>query len=150
MYFPALLEEQLKFGPDWEVNIPPKRLELTLLLVEDNESLRGLICDYLEVEGCKVLSAADGTAAVREADEFPGQIDVLLTDVVLPGNNGKWVAEEVARRRPGIKVVYTSGYTPNAIVHHGVLEPDVLFLQKPFTRAELLAQLRSAMGGSEG
>ena len=118
--------------------------------MEDNESLRGLICDYLEVEGCKVLSAADGTAAVREADEFPGQIDVLLTDVVLPGNNGKWVAEEVARRRPGIKVVYTSGYTPNAIVHHGVLEPDVLFLQKPFTRAELLAQLRSAMGGSEG
>ena len=101
-----------------------------------------LISDYLEVEGCTVIAAEDGREALSRAAAFPGAIDILLTDVVLPGKNGKQVAEEILRQRPEIKVIYTSGYTPNAIVHHGVLDSGLHFLQKPFTRAELIAKLR--------
>jgi PAS domain S-box-containing protein len=147
IYFP-ILEEQLEIAPEWNLAVVPARLQLTVVVVEDNTSLRALIGDYLEVEGCRVIAAADGEEALRQVAAFPGPIDLLLTDVVLPGKNGKQVARDLALLRPEIKVVYTSGYTPNAIVHHGVLDPGVHFLQKPFTRAELTAKLREATQAS--
>jgi CheY-like chemotaxis protein len=145
MYFPCISEEELEIKSERDTTSVPERLQLTVLVVEDNVSLRALIRDYLEVEGCTVISAGDGAEAMSLATEFPGRIDVLLTDVILPGKNGKQVAEELLRNRPEIKVVYTSGYAPNAIVHHGVLDRGVNFLQKPFTRGELMSVLRSAV-----
>lgn len=145
MYFPLISEEEVEAKPSLEANLLPGRLKLTVLVVEDNVLLRSLIRDYLEVEGCTVITAGDGAEAGNLAAEFSGRIDVLLTDVVLPGKNGKQVAEELLRHRPEIKVAYTSGYTPDAIVNHGVLEEGVHFLQKPFTRAELISVLRSAV-----
>jgi two-component system cell cycle sensor histidine kinase/response regulator CckA len=145
MYFPRISEEELEIKSEQDTTSVPERLQLTVLVVEDNVSLRALIRDYLEVEGCTVIAAGDGAEAVSLATQFPGRIDVLLTDVVLPGKNGKQVAEELLRHRPEIKVAYTSGYTPDAIVRRGVLDRGVNFLQKPFTRAELMSVLRTAV-----
>ncbi len=150
MYFPMTKKEELANKTELDVRAPAERLKLTVLVVEDNESLLELISDYLEAEGCTVIAAGDGNQAVTQATAFTGKIDVLLTDVILPGKNGKQVAEDIAGRLPGIKVVYTSGYTPNAIVHHGVLDKGVHFLQKPFTRAELVSMLRIATTDERG
>ncbi len=92
-----------------------------------------------------MVTASDGDEAISTITQFVGRIDVLLTDVILPGKNGKQVAEEVLQRRPEMKVAYMSGYTPNAIVHCGALDEGVNFLQKPFTGAQLIALLRSVM-----
>jgi signal transduction histidine kinase/CheY-like chemotaxis protein len=145
MYFPVISEEEPEIKAKLDKSPQPERLRLTVLVVEDNVSLRALIRDYLEVDGCTVITAGDGSEAVNLAMEFSGRIDVVLTDVILPGKNGKQVAEELVRHRPEIKIAYTSGYTPNAIVHRGVLDEGVHFLQKPFTRAELVSVLRSAI-----
>jgi two-component system cell cycle sensor histidine kinase/response regulator CckA len=142
MYFPMTRKEELASKPELAVRAPSERLNLTVLVVEDNESLLELIRDYLEVEGCTVIVTGDGNKAISQATTFAGKIDLLLTDVILPGKNGKQVAEDIIRHRPDIKVIYTSGYTPNAIVHHGVLDKGVHFLQKPFTRAELVSILK--------
>jgi two-component system, cell cycle sensor histidine kinase and response regulator CckA len=144
MYFPMTKKEDLANKPDLAARVPSERLNLTVLVVEDNESLLQLIKDYLEVEGCTVIATGNGNEALAQATTFEGEIHLLLTDVILPGKNGKQVADDVIRKRPEIKVIYTSGYTPNAIVHHGVLDKGVHFLQKPFTRAELLSIFKAA------
>lgn len=150
MYFPMTRKEEPANKPELDVRTPAERLKLTVLVVEDNESLLQLISDYLEVEGCTVIATGDGNEALTQAATFSGKIDVLLTDVILPGKNGKQVAEDITGHLPEIKVVYTSGYTPNAIVHHGVLDKGVYFLQKPFTRAELISMLKIATAGERG
>ncbi|MBI3662327.1 MAG: response regulator [Acidobacteria bacterium] len=113
----------------------------TILLVEDAVPLRQLACQYLEGIGYTVLSAADGAEAVRIAEKHPGPIDLLLTDVILPGLSGRKVAEHLTAMRKGIKVLYMSGYTNNAIIHHGILDAGVAFLQKPFRLADLAVKI---------
>ena len=92
-----------------------------------------------------MFSAPDGPAALRLIDGAP-HIDFLLTDVVLPaGMNGRELSEEVRRRRPAIKVLYVTGYTRNAIIHHGRLDPDIDLLTKPFTAEALTRKIRSIL-----
>jgi PAS domain S-box-containing protein len=116
-----------------------------VLLVEDEKGVRQLAREYLETSGYRVIEAEDGHTALELAAMHAGTIDVLLTDVVMPGIGGRELAERVAQIRPGIKILYMTGYTDRAIVHHGVLATDAVLLQKPFTLATLAAKLREIL-----
>ena len=114
----------------------------TILVVEDHEDLRTYSTEVLSDLGYRVIGAADGADALRRLAEEPS-INLLFTDVVLPGGmDGRRLAEEAARRHPGLKVLYTTGYTRNAIVHNGRLDPGVELLGKPFTADALGARVR--------
>ncbi len=117
----------------------------TILLVEDDEMIRNLVQKVLKANGYRVLVAANGRDAERVAGQHEGPIHLLMTDVVMPGMNGREVAERLAAARAGLRVLYLSGYTDDAIVHHGVLEPGVAFLQKPFTPAVLGRKVREVL-----
>ena len=96
----------------------------------------------LERLGYQVLATSSPDAAVDLAERHPGEIELLLTDVVMPGFSGKDLSEKVLRIRPDIRVLYMSGYTANVIAHHGVLESGINFLQKPFRPQELARRVR--------
>lgn len=117
----------------------------TVLVVEDDEPVRQLACHELRALGYRVLDAACGADALQViASDEP--IDLLFTDVVMPGGlSGRQLADEAQRLRPGLRVVYTSGYTENAIVHHGRLDAGVILLAKPYRRADLARALRTAL-----
>ena len=112
-----------------------------VLFVEDQDGVRHYGVEALRDLGYGVLDAADAPAALRLLDANP-EIALLLTDVVLPGMDGRQLAAEARRRRPGLRVLFTTGYTRNAIVHNGQLDPDVDLVTKPFTIAALAAKLR--------
>jgi DNA-binding NtrC family response regulator len=116
----------------------------TLLVVEDVAGLRELTRRLLERLGYSVLLAANAEEALQLFDRNPS-IDLLLTDVVMPGASGPDLVTQLVERRPGLKVIYMSGYTNDAIVHHGVLDPGIRFLQKPFSYDELGRKLREAL-----
>jgi two-component system cell cycle sensor histidine kinase/response regulator CckA len=117
---------------------------VTVLVVEDAEGLRAMVGRMLQQWGYTALVAANAEEARRLFDENRS-IDVLLTDVVMPGNSGPELTTELIKRRPALKVVYMSGYTDEAIVHHGVLGPGIIFLHKPFTAEALDGKIREAL-----
>jgi CheY-like chemotaxis protein len=117
----------------------------TVLLVEDEAVVRGLACQILEDAGYRVLVAKQGEDAIRLCIEHAQEIHLLLTDVVMPGAGGKEVADRLGSLRPGIKVLFMSGYTDEAIVHHGVLDSNVKFIQKPFSPAALARKVREVL-----
>ncbi len=121
-----------------------------ILLVEDDEDVRQYSADILRETGYRVVEAADGTAALAALSEEPG-IRLLFTDVGLPGRlNGRQLADEARRRRPDLKVLFTTGYARNAIVHQGRLDPGVALLLKPFTAASLTAMVSQVLGSEVG
>jgi CheY-like chemotaxis protein len=107
--------------------------------------VRDLARDLLEEHGYRVLVASDPDEALRVWKAHPGAIDLLLTDVVMPQQSGRELADRLRVDRPGLKVLYMSGYTDRAIVHHGVLDPDVAFLEKPFTAVGLGRKVREVL-----
>ncbi|HQW66199.1 MAG TPA: response regulator, partial [Gemmatimonadales bacterium] len=113
----------------------------TILVVEDEKLLRSLVRRILERAGFTVIAAVDGEEAITLVADHTGPLDLVLTDVVLPGVNGRVVAERVTALRPGTPVLFMSGYTEDAIVHHGVLDDGIEFLEKPFTRQDLLDRI---------
>jgi CheY-like chemotaxis protein len=123
----------------------PHRASETVLVAEDEESVRRLTRRVLEGQGYTVLAAADGPDALRLAHTHPGPIHLLLTDVVMPNMSGRELADLVVSARPETKVLYLSGYTDDAVIHHGVLEPGIAFLQKPFTPQSLARKLREVL-----
>jgi CheY-like chemotaxis protein len=116
-----------------------------VLLVEDNLDVRTLAHAILEQQGYSVLEAEDAAAAIRIADQYPGCVHLLITDVVMPKMNGPAMARAIRAHRPDAKVLYMSGYTDDAIVRHGVLEPGTPFLQKPFTPGTLARKIRQVL-----
>ena len=123
----------------------------TILLVEDAEALRKLAQMFLRDNGYRVLTAADGSEAQQVAAQNPGPIHLLLTDVVMPGINGRVLAERLAPRHPAMKVLYMSGYTDSFIAGHGVLEAGIHLLHKPFTEQALLSKVRELLdAGKQG
>jgi DNA-binding NtrC family response regulator len=108
----------------------------TVLVVDDAEGLRALAKRFLERQGYTVLVAADADEAIRLFDENPA-IDVMLTDVVMPGISGPALAKLLVARRPDLKVIYMSGYGEEAVARQGILNPGIAFLHKPFTSESL-------------
>jgi two-component system cell cycle sensor histidine kinase/response regulator CckA len=117
----------------------------TILLLEDDPTVRSFTGIALRAKGYTVLEASSAAAALTLAAEHPGSIDLLITDVVMPGMGGREAAERLGKVRPGLKVMYVSGYTDDAIVRHGVLEAETAFLQKPFSGSALAAKVRAVL-----
>ncbi len=122
----------------------------TVLLVEDSEPLRKLAHRFLENNGYRVLAAANGEDALQTAVQEREPIQLLLTDVVMPGMNGRVLASHLVLRQPGMKVLYMSGYTDSFISGHGVLEPGTYLLHKPFTEETLMRKVREVLDGGKG
>ena len=127
---------------------PPVPLETareTILVVEDEMNLRRLTRQFLDNQGYTVLEAADGAEAVQICVAHQGIIHLLLTDVIMPGMNGRELAHRVSEIRPNMKVLYMSGYTENAIGHNGTLDAGITLLQKPFTLHALKSKVREVL-----
>ena len=147
IYLPRVAEPlEAKERPSgvWNAIVPPKGTE-TVLLVEDEESVRKLARKCLEEQGYAVLEAANGSQALEICDRYDKTIHLLVTDVIMPGLDGLQLARRVTTLRPEIRVLYVSGYTENTIVHRGVLDPGIAFLQKPFRPLDLAVKVREAL-----
>src|SRR5262249_30326758 len=117
----------------------------TILVVEDDALVRGFVTAQLLGLGYMAVAAADGPAALAKLKNGE-RFDLLFTDVVMPGGmSGRQLADEAGKIRPGMKVLYTSGYTDDTIMHHGRLDPGVLLLQKPYRKAQLAQMVRKAL-----
>jgi two-component system cell cycle sensor histidine kinase/response regulator CckA len=132
-----------------EAAAPPARGSETLLLVEDETGVRELTKDILLAQGYRVLVAQDGVEALQVAQEHEGPIHLLITDVVMPRLGGRELADQLRSSRPKMRVLYTSGYTDNALVHHGVLDEGVHFLSKPFELEALAHKVRDVLDGGD-
>ncbi len=124
----------------------PKPIE-TILVAEDEPMVRNLVGTLLQNQGYHVICASNGPEALRLSDEHSGVIDLLLTDMVMPGMSGPELAREITARRPSLKVLYMSGYTEYAVVDQGVLEKVQSFIWKPFTNAALAQKVREVLDG---
>ena len=119
----------------------------TVLVVEDDNALRKLARTVLKQKGYKILEAENGEDALRISEAHDGSIDLLITDVVMPKMGGRKTAELLQPLYPQMKVIYMSGYTNNAIAHHGVLEPGLNFIEKPFSPKALARKVRKTLDG---
>jgi CheY-like chemotaxis protein len=120
-----------------------------VLLVEDEASLRELVGELLEPYGYKILAAEDPTKAIETAERYTGAIHLLLTDVLMPGMDGRELARRVRVRRPDIRVLYMSGHTADSMADSGALEAGALLISKPFTQESLALKVREALGPRE-
>jgi DNA-binding NtrC family response regulator len=117
----------------------------TILVVDDEESLRSVIVDLLRQLGYQILSATSGHEALELAGEYPGKIDLLLTDVVMDPLPGPDLAEKLIHSRPEMKVIFISGYANPSLAPDGVLKPGTILVNKPFTMKILSAKLREVL-----
>jgi PAS domain S-box-containing protein len=159
-----VVESQLAVGTTFRVFLPayekrdlsvaervppvPARGRETVLLVEDEEGVRGLARLSLEKHGYAVLSAGSGDEAMALAEAHPGTIDILVTDVVMAGMNGREVFEQLRSRRPTLKVLFMSGYNDDEVVRRGVIDAKSPFLQKPFALSTIPQKVRDVLGSS--
>jgi len=145
IYFPRAEEEERVLYHRETTGSLPKGNE-TVLLVEDEMPVRNLVAHVLRDQGYRVLVATNGEEALSMAQEYGADgIHLLLTDVVMPQMGGKELADQLKTLKPNIKVLFISGYTDNAIVHHGVLNPGTNFLQKPFSPETLTQKVREVL-----
>jgi PAS domain S-box-containing protein len=144
IYLPCV-EEAAETVKGAEVRGRPVTGSETILLVEDEGAVRALVTRVLQDLGYKVLASAHPEDALQIGERHSAPIDLLLTDVVLPGMNGRKVADNLAFLRPKMKVLYMSGYTDYAVARHGVLEANTTFLQKPFTPSSLARKVRAVL-----
>jgi CheY-like chemotaxis protein len=128
---------------------PPRGSE-TVLLVEDEEGVRGLAQEILEMSGYRVQPARHAAQAMEICAGYAGPIHLVLTDVVMPGMSGPELVERLMPRRPDLRVLFMSGYTDDHLGQHGVLEPGVILLPKPFTPDVLARKVREALDGPSG
>jgi nitrogen-specific signal transduction histidine kinase/CheY-like chemotaxis protein len=148
IYLPRVEEVPESAAPEAYHGIRRQGSE-TVLLAEDDAELRGLASEILRGHGYTVLEATNGVEGAGVAEGHAGPIHALVTDVVMPRMGGRELAEALRSAHPETKVVYMSGYTDNAIMHHGVLEPGIVLLEKPFTPDALLGKVREVLDAPE-
>ena len=144
IYLPRLIADAAAAAPPQPVKVDGGKPQEVILVVEDDALMRRIATESLNELGYTAIdteSAAHALTALDTRDD----IALLFTDIVMPDVNGKALADEALRRRPGLKVIYTTGYTPNAVVHGGVLDPGVQLLTKPFTLEQLAAKVRAVL-----
>ena len=152
-YSEVLLDEMgpLATGAAPEIETPKPPLATggteTILLVEDEEQVRAVASSILQRAGYHVLETRSPGEALLVSEQHPVNIHLLLTDVVMPKMSGRHLAERITAMRPRIRVLFMSGYTDDAILHHGVLDSGVAFLQKPLTPESLTRRVREVLDG---
>jgi CheY-like chemotaxis protein len=146
MYFPAVVGKEAE-GDAPAGRHPKARATGTILVAEDEPVLRELVKATLEQSGYNVVEAADGYDAMRILEQHPEEIHLLLTDVIMPLMNGQELASRLKAIRPGVQVLYMSGYTDDVLAFHGIASPEIAFIQKPFTPSELIARVSAIFGG---
>jgi CheY-like chemotaxis protein len=140
VYLPRLFEPAEERAVATEEPVE-RQAEGTILVAEDEETVRGIAVLALSRAGYEVLAADSGPMAIEVASAHPGPINLLVADVVLGPMSGLQLSKELTRLRPGIRTLFVSGYAENTIVHHGVLDPQVAFLPKPFTPGALVRKV---------
>jgi two-component system cell cycle sensor histidine kinase/response regulator CckA len=147
IYLPQV-EAPVRLAMPRQISVKPRSGSETILLVEDGDAVREMVLQALRRDGYRVMEANSGVQACQVAAAHQGHIDLLLTDVVMPGGmSGPQLAANLAALRPNMKVIYMSGYTDNAIIQHGVLEAGIIFLEKPFSLETLTRKIRQALDG---
>jgi len=146
IYLPRVEDLPEPMDADPVAGQPLRGME-TVLLVEDEPAVRDLARDVLTARGYTVLVARLGAEALQICERHPGPIQLAVTDVVMPEMNGRELAQRLAVLRPGLKILYMSGYTDHAVVNHGVLDPGTVFLQKPFGPGVLVRKVREILDG---
>jgi len=144
MYFPLSSCEKISEDGICEDETPGRGHE-TLLIVEDSPLVLDFSVNVLEEAGYRILEAESGEEGIKSSASYKEEIDLLITDVVLPGINGKALAEEIQKQRPGIKVLYTSGYTENFIVQQDLAKKGVSFIGKPYSAHSFLRKIREIL-----
>jgi len=148
IYLPRLIGEQEDEVPSTPANVPEGTRDETILVCEDDNDVRNYSVELLRELGYRVIEAPDGPTALRLLERETRMVDLLFTDVVLPGGmTGARLAEQARAIRPGLKVLFTTGYARNAIVHHGRLDPGVELITKPYSYADLAARIRDILDG---
>lgn len=148
IYFPRAEQEAALLQANAYYKSPARGTE-TVLLVEDEQSVRQMAARVLQEQGYRVLQASNGEESLQVAKGYADDIHLLLTDVVMPGMSGSALANQIQKAR-SIKVLFASGYTDDSIVHHGMLDPGVAFLQKPFTPDGLARKVREVLDSPRG
>lgn len=136
-------------GRETDATVERRRPIETILLVDDEDDLRELAQEILEGQGYRVLAARDGADAVAVAERHAGQIDLLLTDVVMPRMTGRQVAERLAPGRPAMRVLFMTGYTDDPALRRSLAEATTALLSKPFTPDRLLRRVREVLDAPE-
>ncbi len=148
IYLPRIVAETAQVASEEAAGNPPAGTE-TILLVEDDEAVLNLSRIILENLGYTVLAAPTPVQAIHLAEDHPGDIHLLITDVVMPEMNGRELAEKLNAIRPNLKCLYMSGYTSDVIAHRGILDEGLNFIQKPFLSYDLAARVRQVLGRLE-
>jgi two-component system, cell cycle sensor histidine kinase and response regulator CckA len=143
VFLPRVHETALQVEPRPHVRV--SNGSETILLVEDEDAVRTLIGAILQKQGYILLKARNGREALALCEKHTGTISLMITDLIMPSMNGSELAAQLAGLRPDLKVLFMSGYTDNAVVHHGVLGPNVAFIGKPFAPQDLVRKVRQTL-----
>ncbi|MBI5585150.1 MAG: PAS domain S-box protein [Deltaproteobacteria bacterium] len=146
IYFPVAASEARPF-PRKKALVENLQGSETILLVEDDDSVRELAGRALRQLGYTILEAKNGPTALELAESYPATIQLLLSDVIMPGMNGQELSRLLTQNRPGLLVLFMSGYTDNVIVHQGILDEGIHFITKPFNKQELAKKVRDILQG---
>lgn len=144
VYFPTAHEPAAASRAVQDQQPPPSGTE-TVIICEDDSAVRDLTAQLLEDAGYSVLASQSAADALQLAARHSGPVHLLITDVIMPDMNGRKLSDALAAIRPTVRTLFVSGYTANVIAHHGVLEEHVEFLEKPYSRRQLLQRVRDVL-----